>query len=58
MHSAAVGIEKGASRTAVLSELGEPSGSMLRDGKEILLFKTGTVTLLNGKVTAIDISQE
>ena len=58
MHSAADGIEKGASRTAVLTELGEPNGSMLRDGKEILLFKTGTVTLLNGKVTAIDISQD
>lgn len=58
MHSAAAGIEKGASRAAVLTELGEPNGSMIRDGKEILLFKTGTVTLLNGKVTAIDISQE
>jgi len=58
MHSAAAGIEKGASRTAVLTELGEPNGSMIRDGKEILLFKTGTVTLLNGKVTAIDLSPE
>ncbi|NOU36418.1 MAG: hypothetical protein HOO88_06575 [Kiritimatiellaceae bacterium] len=54
----AFGIEKGASRTAVLAELGEPNGSMRRDGKEILLFKTGTVTLQNDIVTGINLSQE
>ena len=50
-------IEKGGSRAAVLAELGEPSGSMLRDGKEILVFKTGTVTLQNGVVIKTDLSQ-
>jgi len=50
-------IEKGESRAAVLAELGEPSGSMQRDGKEILLFKTGTVTLQNGVVIKADLSQ-
>ncbi len=52
------GIEKGTSRSAVLAELGEPSGSMQRDGKEILLFNTGTVTLQNGLVIETDLSQE
>lgn len=51
-------VEKGASRAAVLTELGEPNGSMKRDGKEILLFKTGTVTLQNGIVTETDLSQK
>jgi len=58
IHSAAVGIEKGASRAAVLAALGEPGGSMQRDGKEILLYKTGTVTLQNGAVIETDLSQE
>ncbi len=58
IHSLAGGIEKGIPRAAVLAELGEPSGSMQRDGKEILLFKTGTVTLQSGKVIGIDLSQE
>jgi hypothetical protein len=55
---AAFGIEKGSSRAAVLAELGEPNGSMRRDGKEILLFKTGTVTLQNHIVSEINLSQE
>jgi hypothetical protein len=58
IHSAAGGIEKGASRTAVLAELGEPDGSMQRNGKEILLYKTGTVTLQGGLVIGTDLSQE
>jgi hypothetical protein len=58
IHSIACGIEKGIPRAAVLAELGEPSGSMQRDGKEILLFKTGTVTLQGGKVIGSDLSQE
>jgi hypothetical protein len=58
IHSLAVGIEKGTPRAAVLAELGEPSGSMQRDGKEILLFKTGTVTLQGGKVIGSDLSQQ
>ena len=51
-------VNQGASRDAVLAELGEPSGSMQRDGKEIILFKNGTVTLLNGAVIAADLSQD
>jgi hypothetical protein len=58
IHTAASSVEKGASRAAVTAELGEPDGSMQRDGKEILLFKTGTVTLQNDAVTEADISQE
>ncbi len=58
IHAIASGIEKGTPRAAVLAELGEPSGSMQRDGKEILLFKTGTVTLQGGKVIETDLSQE
>jgi hypothetical protein len=50
-------IEKGAARAAVLAELGEPSGTMQRDGKEILVFKTGTVTLQNGVVIKANLSQ-
>jgi hypothetical protein len=50
-------IEKGAARATVLAELGEPSGSMQRDGKEILVFKTGTVTLQNGVVIKANLSQ-
>jgi hypothetical protein len=51
-------IETGASRDAVLAELGEPSGIMQRDGNEILLYPTGTVTLQNGSVVAADLSQD
>jgi hypothetical protein len=58
IHSAAGGIEKGTSRDAVLAELGEPQGSMQNGGKEILLFKTGTVTLQNGVVIEADLSQD
>lgn len=58
MHSAVSGIEKGASRQTVLAELGEPQGTMQRDGKEILIFGTGTVTLQNGAVIAADLSPE
>jgi len=58
IHSAANGVEKGASRTAVIAELGEPNGAMQRAGKEILLFKTGTVTLQGGVVIGTDLSQE
>jgi len=50
-------LEKGEPRAAVLAELGEPSGSMQRDGKEILVFKTGTVTLENGVVIKANLSQ-
>ena len=50
-------IEKGTARAAVLAELGEPSGSMQRDGKEILIFKTGTVTLQKGVVIKANLSQ-
>ncbi|MEI7851603.1 MAG: hypothetical protein WCH86_07195 [Kiritimatiellales bacterium] len=50
-------IEKGEARAAVLAELGEPSGAMQRDGKEILVFKTGTVTLQNGVVIKANLSQ-
>jgi hypothetical protein len=50
-------LEKGAARAAVLAELGEPSGSMQRNGKEILVFKTGTVTLENGVVIKANLSQ-
>jgi hypothetical protein len=57
IFSAASGIEKGASRDAVLAELGEPSGSMRNGSKEILLFKTGTVTLQGGIVITADLSQ-
>lgn len=57
-HSAVSGIEKGASRETVLAELGEPQGSMQRDGKEILIFGTGTVTMQNGAVIAADLSPE
>lgn len=58
IHSVASGIEKGAPRTTVITELGEPNGSMQRNGKEILLFKIGTVTLQGGKVIETDLSQE
>lgn len=58
IFSAAGGIEKGASRDAVLAELGEPSGSMRNGSKEILLFKTGTVTLQSGIVITADLSQD
>jgi hypothetical protein len=58
VSAAASGIEKGSPRAAVLAELGEPNGSMRRNGKEILLFKTGTVTLQNNIVSEIDLSQE
>ena len=58
IQSIAGGIEKGAPRTAVIAELGQPEGSMRRDGKEILLFKTGTVTLQGGVVIATDLSQK
>jgi hypothetical protein len=51
-------VEKGAARAAVLAELGQPDGSMQSGGKEILLFKTGTVTLQNGIVTETDLSQK
>lgn len=54
---AADAIEKGTARAAVLAELGEPSGSMQRDGKEILIFKTGTVTLQKGVVIKANLSQ-
>jgi len=57
IHLPAGAVEKGAARNAVLAELGEPNGSMQRDGKEILLFKTGTVTLQNGIVIGTDLSQ-
>lgn len=50
-------VEKGETRAAVLAELGEPSGAMQRDGKEILVFKTGTVTLQNGVVIKVNLSQ-
>lgn len=52
------GVERGASRRAVLAELGEPSGTMQRDGKEILVFSTGTVTLQNGVVIQTDLSKD
>ncbi|MDD3276546.1 MAG: hypothetical protein PHP93_05795 [Kiritimatiellales bacterium] len=51
-------VEIGASRDAVLAELGEPSGTMQRDGTEILIFKTGTVTLQNGLVLRANLSQD
>jgi hypothetical protein len=51
-------VEPGTSRDAVIAELGEPSGNMQSNGKEILLFKTGTVTLQNGLVIETDISQD
>lgn len=51
-------VNKGSSREAVLAELGEPDGSMQNGSKEILLFKTGTVTLQNGTVTETDLSQD
>jgi hypothetical protein len=54
----ATAIDKGASRDAVLAEMGEPSGSMQRDGKEILVFQSGTVTLKNDKVIEADLSQK
>lgn len=56
-HLSAGGVEKGDPRTAVLAELGEPSGSMQRDGKEILIFETGTVSLQNGIVIKTNLSQ-
>lgn len=52
------GLEKGASRSEVIAELGEPEGSLRRDGMEILLFKTGTVTLQNGTVSATELSPD
>lgn len=55
---AALGVEKGMLRDAVIAELGEPSGSMQSGGKEILVYKTGTVTLQNGLVIATDLSQK
>ena len=58
VSAAAFGIEKGASRATVLAELGEPSGSMQRDGKEILIFPNGTVTLQNGAVIYADLSAD
>ena len=57
VHLPVGALEKGAARVAVLAELGEPSGSMQRDGKEILVFKTGTVTLQNGVVIKANLSQ-
>jgi hypothetical protein len=51
-------IEYGSSRAAVLEELGEPNGSMQRDGTEILLFKTGAVTLRSNVVIKISLSQD
>ena len=57
IHLPAGAVEKGEARAAVLAELGEPSGSMQRDGKEILVFKTGTVTLENGVVIKANLSQ-
>jgi hypothetical protein len=52
------GIEKGATREAVIAELGEPSGSMKNNKQEILLFKTGTVTLQSNAVTETDLSKD
>ncbi len=57
LNSIAGGIEKGISRDAVLAELGESQGSMRNGSKEILLFKTGTVTLQNGIVITSDLSE-
>lgn len=51
-------VDKGASRNAVLAELGDPDGSMRNASREILLFKTGTVTLQNGTVTETDLSPD
>ena len=58
VYSAAGGVEKGMPRAAVIAELGEPDGSMKNNGKEILLFKTGTVTLQGGAVIGTDLSQK
>jgi hypothetical protein len=57
IHLPVGAIEKGATRRAVLAELGEPSGSVQGEGKEILVFKTGTVTLQNGVVAKANLSQ-
>ncbi|MFA7257147.1 MAG: hypothetical protein WC047_06205 [Kiritimatiellales bacterium] len=51
-------IEKGESRAAVIAELGEPSGSMKAGDKEILVYKTGTITLRNGALIEADLSQK
>lgn len=58
IHLPAGAVEKGATRRAVLAELGEPSGSVQREGKEILVFKAGTVTLQNGVVVKVNLSQD
>jgi hypothetical protein len=51
-------VETGASREAIIAELGEPSGTMQRDGTEILVFNTGTVTLQNGVVIKASFPQD
>ncbi len=51
-------IERGVSRDTVLAELGEPSGSMQHDDKEILLFSSGSVTLQKGVVVEINLSEK
>lgn len=51
-------VEQGATRDAVIAELGTPRGSMNANGEEILLFAEGTVTLQNGKVIRTDLSQK
>lgn len=58
VHLPAAAVEKGSSRNTVLAELGEPQGAMHDGGREILLFKTGTVTLQNGAVIETDLSQD
>jgi hypothetical protein len=49
-------VELGASRDTIIAELGEPSGTLQRDEKEVLIFPMGTVTLHNGEVVAADLS--
>jgi thioredoxin-related protein len=48
-------LRMGMSRTDVIAIEGQPKGSFLRENGELLLFENGTVTLHNGKVTAIEL---
>jgi len=49
------GLRTGMSRAEVIAVEGQPTGSFLRQDGEILLFEKGSVTLRNGKVTAIEL---
>lgn len=52
------GIARGASYEEVIRTLGEPTGIMNTPTQKILLFDEGSVTLQNGKVVEVDITEQ